>query len=525
MACDHFCKAMDLEPNNQNYHGNFARLISSDLEILSNKNLNKYISLLCRNNNRFNPREISKYFEVRLKNKNSELKTFIHEVAIDDITLAFLQMTPITHYEIEEKFIQSRQFLLQHIEKLTPNENLLRFVNAIAVQCFINEFVWNETTQETQAVLRLEDSIFNQTQKNKQITALKLLLLSCYRPLDSYPASNEQFLIDSLNNYPDVIRIHIEEPSKELLIEEKIPKLTEINNPVSSKVKDQYESNPYPRWIATRLGDSDVDCNILFDTVQLNLDQKPIQFSTEPVILIAGCGTGQHAITSATRFKNSAITAIDLSKSSLSYAIRKSRELDIQNITFYQADILGLVNHQIKYDLIESCGVLHHIEDTFEAWKILAELLKPDGLMKIALYSSNARKEIGVARNIIKRNNLSGTVAEIRKMRREICRSKEFEFKRIRNISKSPDFFTVSECRDLLFHVQERSFTLPEIEVMAGKLGLVFLGFEFINNKAKSLFSKFNPQASPYSLADWHNFETAFPSVFAGMYQMWFKKL
>ncbi len=33
----------------------------------------------------------------------------------------------------------------------------------------------------------------------------------------------------------------------------------------------------------------------------------------------------------------------------------------------------------------------------------------------------------------------------------------------IRKIIKSSDFFSLSECRDLLFHVQEHRLTLPQI--------------------------------------------------------------
>lgn len=524
-AYTHYCKAINLDPRNKNCLSNLAKLISGNhAEIIHDRNLEKYLSQIIEKSGTYNPREISKYFELKLKNKNSELKKFIHEVATDDITLAFLKITPITNYGIEEKFTQSRRFLLQNIEKISPNENLLKFLNAMGVQCFINEFIWKETAEETLAILHLEDSIFNQLQESK-ITALKLLMLSCYKSLNSYQSTSHQFLTDNLKQHPDVVRIHIEEPSIEFLINEKIPNLTEINDPVSNKVRRQYESNPYPRWIVTRLGDEDVDCDMLFDIAQLDKAQKPTQFSQEPNVLIAGCGTGQHAITTATRFKNATITAIDLSKSSLSYAYRKTRELNIHNIAFYQADILELINHQKNYDLIESCGVLHHMEDTFEAWKILTRLVKQDGLMKIALYSSAARQEIGVARGIVRQKNLAGLLGEIREMRYKICHSSDLEFKRIHNISNIPDFFTASECRDLLFHVQEKSFTLSEIAVMADNLGLVFLGFEFSDNKIKSLFSKFNPQASPYSFADWHNFEIAFPSVFLGMYQMWFKKV
>ena len=40
----------------------------------------------------------------------------------------------------------------------------------------------------------------------------------------------------------------------------------------------------------------------------------------KPNILVAGCGTGQHSIGTAARFKSSKVLAIDLSLSSLSYA-------------------------------------------------------------------------------------------------------------------------------------------------------------------------------------------------------------
>ena len=37
----------------------------------------------------------------------------------------------------------------------------------------------------------------------------------------------------------------------------------------------------------------------------------------------------------------------------------------------------------------------------------------------------------------------------------------------------------MSECRDLLFHVQERRLTLPEIKSFIAENGLRFIGFEF----------------------------------------------
>ena len=45
-----------------------------------------------------------------------------------------------------------------------------------------------------------------------------------------------------------------------------------------------------------------------------------------PDILIAGCGTGQQSIGAAQRFPDARVLAIDLSLTSLAYAVRKSRE-------------------------------------------------------------------------------------------------------------------------------------------------------------------------------------------------------
>ena len=103
-------------------------------------------------------------------------------------------------------------------------------------------------------------------------------------------------------------------------------------------------------------------------------------------VLIAGCGTGQHSIETAARFKGSKVLAIDLSMSSLSYAKRKTEEFGIQNIDYMQADILGLGKLDRQFDIVESAGVLHHMDDPVAGWRVLTDCLKPGGLIKIGLY-------------------------------------------------------------------------------------------------------------------------------------------
>lgn len=87
-------------------------------------------------------------------------------------------------------------------------------------------------------------------------------------------------------------------------------------------------------------------------------------------------------------------------------------------------------------------------------------------------------------------------------------------------------FFSLGECRDLLFHVQEQCFTLPQIETALTSLGLIFPGFELRNQGAVRRFAKSHPGRSALtSLSLWHEFECENPDIFAGMYQFWCRKI
>ena len=79
----------------------------------------------------------------------------------------------------------------------------------------------------------------------------------------------------------------------------------------------------------------------------------------------------------------------------------------------------------------------------------------------------------------------------------------------------------MSEFRDLIFHVQEHRFTLPQIKSCLNELGLKFCGFEV--QDIDSRFREFHGEASDIcDLVLWHEFEESHPDTFKGMYQFWF---
>jgi SAM-dependent methyltransferase len=235
----------------------------------------------------------------------------------------------------------------------------------------------------------------------------------------------------------------------------------------------------------------------------------------KPRILVAGCGTGQNAIATALRFSGASVLAVDLSRASLGYARRKTLELGLKTIEYRQADILALGALEERFDLVECSGVLHHLEDPFEGWRILAGLRKPGGLMRVGLYSEAGRQAVTRARELIAARGFAPDAAGIR-----ACRAAIRNEPSLAEIARNEDFYSMSGCRDLLFHVHEQRFSLPQIETMLARLGLRFLGFELPDSGATLGRYKAKFGEDP-SLKNWDMFEREFPNTFSRMYQFW----
>ena len=140
--------------------------------------------------------------------------------------------------------------------------------------------------------------------------------------------------------------------------------------------------------------------------------------------------------------------------------------------------------------------------------------------MKIGLYSKLARQDIVELRKEISALKVGTSEADIRKFRQSLTESHDENHQRL---TTSSDFFSLSMIRDLLFHVQEHRFTLPQIKNCLDELGLKFCGFE--NTFSISNFRGLHgSEADIYDLELWHQFEEINPRAFAGMYQFWCQK-
>ena len=146
--------------------------------------------------------------------------------------------------------------------------------------------------------------------------------------------------------------------------------------------------------------------------------------------------------------------------------------------------------------------------------------------MMIGLYSETPRQDIISGRSLIAEKGYTSSPEDIRRCRQDIIAMAEDGNRMMAKICSIKDFFSLSECRDLLFHVQEHRFTLPQIEAALKALDLKFLGFEMRHQTALRKFRKSHPKKRALtSLSLWHEFELKNPNTFRGMYQFWCKKM
>ncbi|MCL2430550.1 MAG: class I SAM-dependent methyltransferase, partial [Alphaproteobacteria bacterium] len=284
----------------------------------------------------------------------------------------------------------------------------------------------------------------------------------------------------------------------------------------------QYEETPYPRWvrIAAMARPSTLDA---FLRRQLPWAAPRTIGKPDAVdILIAGCGTGQHAIETAQRFPTGRILAVDLSVASLAYARRQSLALGLAHLRYAQADILELGVLGESFDLIEASGVLHHLADPLAGWRALIAILRGGGIMRLGLYSALARSEIAAVHRFIAERSYSRSPDAVRKFRQDLLRSEPAMALKLS--TECRDFFSLSECRDLLFHAQERHFTLPQVKSFLAGHALAFLGFEIEGTVLQRFRRRFADRGALTDLDRWHDFETENPRTFLGMYQFYVQK-
>jgi len=285
---------------------------------------------------------------------------------------------------------------------------------------------------------------------------------------------------------------------------------------VSAKVRAQYEANPYPRWTAPPTPTPAALIDHIRALPGVDIGRLPVG----PLkVLVAGCGTGFEAIDLAWMDPTLAITAMDLSRRSLSYGMRMAQDLGVGTITFQQGDILDLAQAPASFDVATSTGVLHHMDDPVAGLRAIGQAVRPGGVVRVALYSERARSPVVAAHRLIREQGLKATPDGVRAFRAQVLAAPSESA--LAALKTSDDLYSLSGCRDLAFHAHERRFTPPQVADLVGAAGMTLAGFDAPPPAMDAFHSAFGARADPLDLRLWDRLEVQEPFLFAGMYAVW----
>lgn len=514
-------------PNNEKYKALYAELMNKWAQGEFDPNTKKAIEI-CLEQNFIRHRNLAPaWCGIFLTDPAYEMiRNFPHlkqtEFDIEGLSQALkspficlgLRRIIIANAPIENILMHIRQYFITHWKsyKSWPR-GVLDFLSSLAVQCWYNDFIYFETTEDKENLQNLIAHIEQNVIPSKKIDVneAKLLALAfCFKPLyEILPIDKKiEFSAAYKKTMAPLLKAQFENPKYELSLIPKIKSFTEIEDDTSKAVQKMYESRPYPRWTSV-------------NSTKASEALKKISQNIE--ILVAGCGTGQEPCLYASVLPNAKITAIDLSRSSIAYGMRMAEELGyLDRITFLHGDLMKVGELNKKFDYVVSSGVLHHLKEPEKGLAAILSTLKEGGRVSLSLYSKYARDLIlNPASDYIKEKNYSSSLDDIRQLRQDIFKLSPNDPRTF--CARTGDFFNLSECNDLLFHVQEHRYTFPLIQEMADRHGLAPYHVSLSAQKKKDFTDMF-PEGDVNDLGLMDQFEQKYSDAFAEMYKVCFSR-
>lgn len=443
----------------------------------------------------------------------------------DPLLLSLLQRTLIVDVDLERLLVNLRRGALRLATQegaaaKAIDAKLLPFLAALANQSFTNEYAFALSEEEAAAFAALLERGAKRLNRDETPDPAEVAILAAYGPLHVLLDVRHLTRVDWPAWLEPVITRQVREPLEEARRREAIPDVTAIRDPGSLAVQQQYEDNPFPRWIDPPVR---TESRGLSAWVRQNFaggeGLRPLAAGGRYDGLVAGCGTGQDTASLSQMFSDISWFAIDPSAPSLAYAARKAAELGLENVSFARADPLELGGLERRFDVVVSAGALRHLDDPLAGLRVLRDVTAPGGVMLITLYSTLARRELVPARAFAAEGHYGVSAAELRRYRADVLNLPAGPDMRWRDgLLRRDDFYSLSMLRDLIF-VHETTFTITRLEAALTALDLRFCGFSVNRDIRRGFGEQFGAHADPTSLAQWARFEMENPDAFWNMYQ------
>ena len=200
--------------------------------------------------------------------------------------------------EVERFFTRLRKELLEiTIRKSALPQQLKTLTEVLAVQCFLNEYIYMSSQDEEDSI----SEIISSAADSQEGINKYLAIIGCYKAIHA-----TELRQDLIKNYPtpddsskELVTTQLKEPSEEKQLKISLQAKLNITDKISQRVQEMYEKNPYPRFKCSDFTNREL-AKPIFKIIELESTRKNQPFSDELSSFLIqnchrGCGTGNQS--------------------------------------------------------------------------------------------------------------------------------------------------------------------------------------------------------------------------------------
>ena len=227
MAIDAYNNAILKNPNCVDANYNLASLLKNGQFQEANPNLQNTIKSILDKKTVVRPSDISDAVlsllkfepavnELLYQNSQQNLSNTFDEIILGlssmPLLLKLMSICPLADLEIELGFASIRSLILESVLEESNGTNILNFQSALALHCFTNEYIYDQTSKDLELLRKLETKVELDLSKGKQQNPKAILCLASFKSLSEYDWCHS---VDVTKDLEEVFNRQVLEPKKE----------------------------------------------------------------------------------------------------------------------------------------------------------------------------------------------------------------------------------------------------------------------------------------------------------------------
>ncbi|HLZ30210.1 MAG TPA: methyltransferase [Chloroflexota bacterium] len=190
-------------------------------------------------------------------------------------------------------------------------------------------------------------------------------------------------------------------------------------------------------------------------------------------VLDAGCGTGRTAVAIARDYPEVEVLGIDLSEASLDRARLLAHAANVgHNLQWKMLPIEEVGTLGQEFDYIIASGVIHHLASPEHGLRALTDVLAPTGGMFLMVYATYGRAGVYMLQDAIRLLGAGADYPELVAMTRPLLEHLPADHPFNALAWQDAIWKDDAGIVDLLLHVRDRSYTVPQLFALLDGAGL-----------------------------------------------------